>query len=454
MKGAKMKVDLLNGKLNKTYFTLLFSAIASTIVSTIYSTVDMICVGHYSGEDGAAAIACINPFWALMFAFGVLAGIGGAVMLSNRRGAGNEMAANEYFTVAMAVSGIFSAILLFIGIFYMEEFLRLVGGTDGIVLELAVEYMNAMLFSIPTFTLCATLSTFVRNDGEAVIPTVATIIGGVLNMVLDVYFVFGLDMGIKGAGLATGIGQAVAFAIIVSYLFAKKCTLKFTLPEKIAPILAKICTVGFSAFLIEIASGIVSSIFNTTIFNNLSTAHLAVFGTASTLTIMITCIFSGIGTASQPIISTAFSADKRDRIKGTLRLGFITAIIMSGVSLVLCQLFPTEIIKIYMSVDNSVLDVGPRIMRLYTLALPAISITMVCNYYFQSTLMRLSSVIVSLLRGLILPIAFVFLIPAIAGYDYIWLAIPFAEYITCAVSIVMFLPSAKRLLHSRTEQGI
>ena len=66
-----MKVDLLNGKLNKTYFTMLFSAIASTIVTTIYSTVDMICIGHYAGPDGAASVACANPLWALMFAFGV-----------------------------------------------------------------------------------------------------------------------------------------------------------------------------------------------------------------------------------------------------------------------------------------------------------------------------------------------------------------------------------------------
>ena len=67
-----MKVDLLNGRLNKTYFTMLFSAIASTIVTTIYSTVDMICIGHYAGPDGAASVACANPLWALMFAVGVM----------------------------------------------------------------------------------------------------------------------------------------------------------------------------------------------------------------------------------------------------------------------------------------------------------------------------------------------------------------------------------------------
>ena len=169
-----MKVDLLNGKLNKTYFTMLFSAIASTIVTTIYSTVDMICIGHYAGPDGAASVACANPLWALMFAFGVLTGVGGSVMMNNRRGAGNEKAANEYFTVAVTACLILAALLFTTYLFFLEPLLVLFGGT-GNVLKLSTEYMRAMLFAVPTFTLCACLATFARNDGEALIPTIATV---------------------------------------------------------------------------------------------------------------------------------------------------------------------------------------------------------------------------------------------------------------------------------------
>ena len=149
-----MKVDLLNGKLNKTYFTMLFSAIASTIVTTIYSTVDMICIGHYAGPDGAASVACANPLWALMFAFGVLTGVGGAVMMNNRRGAGNEKAANEYFTVAVVSCIILAVLLVTTYAIFLKPLLVLFGGT-GNVLELAVDYMTAMLFAVPTFTMCA-----------------------------------------------------------------------------------------------------------------------------------------------------------------------------------------------------------------------------------------------------------------------------------------------------------
>ncbi len=433
-----MKVDILNGKLNKTYFTMLFSAIASTIVTTIYSTVDMICIGHYAGPDGAASVACSNPLWALMFAFGILCGVGGAVMASNRRGAGNDHAANEYFTVAVVVCMIFSAIIVTVFGLFLEPLLSLFGAT-GNVLTLGVDYMTYMLFAVPTFTMCACLSTFARNDGEAMIPTVATIVGGVLNMFLDVFLVFTCDMGVKGAGLATGIGQAVAFLIVLSYFFTKKCNLKFTKVSNILGTLLKIVTVGIAAFLIEITSGVTSAVHNILITANLSNAHLAVYGTTATLVIMFVCLFNGIGTAMQPLVATAYGAGNTERVRKTLRLAFMTAAVMGVLFFTVCQLFPETILRIYMDVDSDVLSVGPRIVRLYSIGLLVIGFSMVCNYYFQSTLLRAACILISMLRGLIFPILFVFTLPLIFGYDLIWLAVPTGEILTTVVALIIFV---------------
>ncbi len=439
-----MKVDLLNGKLNKTYFTMLFSAIASTIVTTIYSTVDMICIGHYAGPDGAASVACANPLWALMFAFGVLTGVGGAVMMSNRRGAGNEKAADEYFTVAVVTCTILAAILVTVYSIFLEPLLILFGG-EGNVLKLATDYMRSMLFAVPTFTLCACLATFARNDGEALIPTVATIVGGVLNIFFDIFLVFTCDMGVKGAGLATGIGQFVAFLIVLSYYFTKKCNLKFTKVKEIGKILFRIVTVGLSAFVIEITSGVTSAVHNITITDHLGNAHLAVYGTTSTLIIMFWCLFNGIGTATQPLVASAFGAGNSERVRKTMKLAFLTALVMSTVFFTLCQSFPETILRIYMEVNDEVLAVGPRIIRLYSIALLAMGYGMVLNYFFQSTLMRTACVTTSVLRGLVFPVGFVLLLPLIFGYDVIWLAVPLAEILTALIAVIIFIPKFKAL---------
>ena len=433
-----MKVDLLHGKLNKTYFTMLFSAIASTIVTTIYSTVDMICIGHYAGPDGAASVACSNPLWALMFAFGIMCGVGGAVMASNRRGAGDEHAANEYFTVAVTVCMICSAVIVTVFSIFLKPLLSLFGAT-GNVLTLGVDYMKYMMFAVPTFTMCACMATFARNDGEAIIPTVATIVGGVLNMFLDVFLVFTCDMGVKGAGLATGIGQTVAFLIVLSYFFTKKCNLKFTKVTHFSKNLGKIVTVGIAAFLIEITSGVTTAVHNILITEHLSTAHLAVYGTTATMVIMFVCLFNGIGTAMQPLVATAYGAGDGERVKGTLRLAFITAAVMGVLFFTVCQTFPETILRIYMDVDADVLAVGPRIVRLYSLSLLIVGFSMVCNYYFQSTLLRSACVVISMLRGIVLPVLFVFTLPLLFGYDFIWLAIPLGETLTTVVALTIFI---------------
>lgn len=439
-----MKVDLLNGKLNKTYFTMLFSAIASTIVTTIYSTVDMICIGHYAGQDGAASVACANPLWALMFAFGVLTGVGGAVMMNNRRGAGNEKAANEYFTVAVVACIILAAVIVITYSIFLEPLLILFGGT-GNVLDLAVDYMRSMLFAVPTFTLCACLATFARNDGEALIPTVATIVGGVINIFLDIFLVFTCDLGVKGAGIATGTGQFIAFLIVLSYFFTKKCKLKFTKVEKIPETLFRIVTVGLAAFVIEITSGVTTAVHNITITEHLGTAHLAVYATVSTMVIMFWCLFNGIGTALQPLVATAFGAGNTDRVRKTMKLGFLTALVMSVVFFTLCQAFPETILRIYMDVNDDVLAVGPRIVRLYSICLVAMGFGIVLNYYFQSTLMRSACTLTSVLRGLVFPVSLVLLLPLTFGYDYIWLAIPLGEIITTLIALSIFLPRFKAL---------
>ncbi len=443
-----MKVDLLGGKVPRVYFTLLISAIGSTILTTIYSTVDMICVGQYCGSDGAAAISCMNPLWSLMFALGVLAGVGGAVMASNRRGIGDESEARGYFTVSVIISLIFSFVLLLCYTVFAEPMLRFFGA-EGRVLEYAIDYMKPIAIVSPTFTMCACLATFVRNDGEAIIPTVATAVGGVINIILDILLVFTADLGAFGAGLATAIGQTAAFVIILGYFFLKRCSLRLVSPTRPFAKLGRISTVGFSAFVLELSFGITVMVFNNVIresFPGSVEVYQGIYGIASSVTVMFFCLFNGIGTALQPIVSTNFGAGKRDRVVTSVKLAFISALILGILFFAVAELFPDIILKIYMDSSSSpeVLTQGPGILRAYTSALPIIGITIVCTYLFQSILKQNLSVCLSLLRGLVLPVAVILLTLVTGRIELIWWSVPIAEAITFIVALVFLLIVHKR----------
>ena len=170
----------------KLYFTLLASSIGSALVTNIYSTVDSVAIGHYAGPVGSAAISCLNPLWPIMLIFGIISGIGGSVMMANRMGAGNEKEGQEYFTVATLLSLLFSALVAISYILFPRQLLGFFGA-EGEALELGVQYMQSIAIISPTYTMCACLSSFQRNSGDAVTPTVATIVGGVSNIFLDIF---------------------------------------------------------------------------------------------------------------------------------------------------------------------------------------------------------------------------------------------------------------------------
>ena len=448
-----MKVDLLKGNLNKTFFLLFFSALGSTIIQTIYSAVDMICVGQYAGAVGMSAIGFVNPMWAMMFAPGVLAGVGGSVMAANRKGAGNDRSANEYFTIASTLALVFSLLVMLSFIIFPRELLIFFGADDQEALQLALDYMKSVAIISPTFTLCACLATFMRNDGEAIIPTVATIAGGVINMILDVLLVFdfGFGLGVAGAGLATSIGQFVAFAIIFSYFFTKKCRLRILRPHRTVAKLLRIFSLGISAFAIEVAFGVTSTVFNNIIVANLSTNHHAVYTTAATVTIMFYCLLNAAGTAMQPIASQNFGSKNLERVLASLKIALITAFAVGAVCFLLVELFPATVLKIYMTVDDTILEIGPRIMRIYLISIPLVGITLVASFYFQSILRQWMSFLIAILRGIAFPLLFLFALPATFGIESIWWCIPLSEGITFVVAVLFIIISNKGLKKSSDE---
>ena len=437
-------MNLLTTNTRKLYFTLLISALSSTILTTIYSTVDIICIGQYLGPLGSAAVAYLNPFWTIMIAPGILLGIGGAVMMNNRRGSGNEDSALKYFSIAALLTLICAALVFFTILFFTEELL-IFFGASGDELSEAIKYMRPMVLAAPTFTLCASFATFIRNDGEAFLPTFATVIGGVINIIGDIFFVFdfGLGLGITGAGIATSIGQITSTVIILSYFFKKKCTLKFRKIDKFRARFAKIATVGTPVFLTEISLGIVAVIFNKMIAVGLGTNHLAVYSTVSTVTILLHGIYNTLGTALQPIVSAGYGAGNSKRIGEVLKIALICAAVFGVIFTLFLQLFPLTILKAYMDVNPEVVKIGPDIMRIYTMMIGISGITIVISFFLQSVLRRSYSTAISVLRGLVFPAVFAFVFTWIFGIDAIWLAIPAAEAMTLFISLLFLKRTEK-----------
>lgn len=319
-------MEFLTGKIKPMYFKYLRAAFGSALISSIYGAVDMAVVGQYQGPDGTAALAVVSPVWNVIYSLGLLMGIGGSVLFSALRGQseGNQEKSNEYFTASLIGVSVLAAVS-WLAVAIFDRQLLLLFGAEETLLPLARRYLFPVKFVIPSFLFSQMLAAFLRNDGNPGLATKAVLFGGIFNIFGDVFFVFGLNMGILGAGLATAIGSVISLLLMLTHFAGSRNTLRLRMPERPISMIKSICVTGFSTFFIDVAMGILTVLFNRQILTYLGTEALSVYGIIINVSTFVQCCAYSIGQASQPIISTNYGAGNGDRIRQTLRYALGTA---------------------------------------------------------------------------------------------------------------------------------
>lgn len=423
-------MDFLTDRIRPMYLKYLGAAFGSALISSIYSVVDMAMVGQYQGPDGTAALAVVSPIWNLIYSLGLLTGIGGSVLFSTLRGesADNRKRSNEYFTAAFIGTAILAAAAWLAAIFFDRELL-LMFGAEETLLPLARQYVLPVKFAVPSFLFTQLISAFLRNDGAPSLATKAVIFGGVFNVFGDYFFVFTMDWGIFGAGLATVLGSVFSLIIMCTHFFRKKNTLRFVRPTRLLNKLKTIVVTGFSSFFIDVAMGILTVLFNRQILRYLGTDALSVYGIIINISTFVQCCAYSIGQASQPIISTNFGAGKADRIREVLKYAVITAFLFGLIWMGACLAVPNLFVRIFMSPTETILAIAPAIIRSYGISFLLLPFNVFSTYYFQSVMKPGVSFAVSLARGTVISGALILLLPAVAPAGSIWLAMPITELI-------------------------
>lgn len=439
-------MDFLNSKIKTIYFRYLAASFGSTLISSIYAVVDMAMVGQYHGPDGSAALAVVAPIWNIIYSIGLLMGIGGSVLFSMIRGSaqGRERESNEYFTASVIGSAVLaSSIWVLIALF--DEPLLVAFGAGDYTLELARAYVAPIKFAVPLFLLNQMLSAYLRNDKNPGLATAAVLAGGIFNIFGDYFFVFVCDMGAYGAGLATAVGSAITFAVLLAHFFTKKNTLRLVRPARLGDKLRRICVTGFSTFFIDVAMGILTILFNRQIMKYLGTNALAVYGVIVNISTFVQCCAYSVGQAAQPILSTNFGAGLGGRIRETLKYALGTAAVFGLIWTGLAMAVPNGFIRIFMAPTEEVLAIAPAIFRMYGISFLLLPANVFSTYYFQALMEPGAAFVVSVGRGLAVSGIFICLLPLLFGADAIWLAMPLTEALTAVYVVREMVKYTRRL---------
>ena len=426
-------MDLLNSKISSLYFRYLSAAFGSALISCIYGVVDMAMVGQYHGPQGTAALAVVAPVWNIIYSLGLLMGAGGSVIFSAKRGSReNDGSENQYFTAALIGSAILS-ILAWVGVVVFERQILTFFGADESLLALAQEYMRPIIYVFPLYLFNQMLSAFLRNDNNPSLAALAVLFGGVFNVFGDYFFVFTCDMGVYGAGLATAIGSAISFFVMLTHFFTRKNTLRIVKPDKLLAKLKEISVNGFSTFFIDVAMGILTVLFNRQIMKYLDANALAIYGPIINISTFAQCCAYSIGQAAQPIISTNFGAGQDKRIKETLRLSLWTAAFFGVFWTALSMACPNLYIYIFMTPTAEILDMAPAIIRSYAISFLLLPFNIFSTYYFQAVMKPKTAFIVSVARGFVISGILILILPALFGADALWFAMPVTELLVVFV---------------------
>lgn len=443
--------DFLNKPIKQVFMRYLVPSVFATMVTSIYVLADTIIVGKGIGTIAVAALNIVLPLYNIFFGLGLLFGVGGSVLMSILRGEGDEKGSNAYFSTSLVAMCVVLALSLAFFTAFMEKIALVFGGTPE-TMPYIMDYMPYIVWGMGLFFFSSYLQTFIRNDGAPRLAMYAVVSGGVANIILDYVFVYNFNMGMAGAAIATVMGSGLTVVILLTHFFTKKNNLHFSLKGVRPSFIKNIILNGFASFLIEVASGVTIFVFNIQLLKYAGNTGVSVYSIISNTAIVVVCLCKGINQAAQPLLSTNYGAGLYERTDKIRSLAVKVSIIICAVPVILGLVVPDFFTYIFINPDSAILSMSASAIRIYFVGFMMLGINMVFICYFQAILKNGYSMIICLMRGLILVVAFAYIFPLFMDVTGIWLAVPAAETITMlfGIYLIYFKKSAKREINDKS----
>lgn len=436
------------GKLLKKFAV---PSVIAMLVNSIYNIIDQIFIGQGVGYLGNAATTVALPITTIALAVAMLIGAGGNAFAAIKLGEQKKDVAKRtlgtvFFT--MIIIGILMAVF---GLIFLVPMLNLFGATEN-NLQYAIDYASIILIGIP-FVLCGVGgSNFARTDGSPKIAMVSMVVGAVMNTILDPIFIFVFHWGVKGAAVATIMGQ-IATTIIIMRYFVKSGNMRFK-KEYLRfdfPLLKASIALGVSSCITQVSSVFLQIVLNNSLvkYGNMTEVGgdiaLSAMGIVMKVSMILIAINIGIGTGAQPILGYNKGAGNYSRIQKTYILAAVVSTIVSVAGWVVCVAFPQYIIAIFGNENAQFTSFAVMCLRIYMFGIFTSGFQMVTTSYFQATGQALKASALSMLRQLIVLIPLILVLPLFMGLNGIIYSGPIADFVSAAIILVFAVIEIKKL---------
>ncbi|MPQ44541.1 MATE family efflux transporter [Clostridium tarantellae] len=449
-------IDLGRDKVGLLLVKLALPAIIAQIVNVLYNIVDRMFIGRTA--DGALAMAGVGvafPLIIIVSAFSALIGMGGAPLAAIKMGKKDNDGAEKILSNSFSVLIILSIILTVSLLIFREPILWAFAASPETI-DYAMDYLTIYLIGTIFVEVALGMNPFINTQGFAKISMTTVLIGAVMNIVLDPILIFGFNMGVKGAALATVISQMVSAIWVLKFLFGKKSTLKirkkYLMPELkvIFPILA----LGISPFIMQSTESLVLISLNNKLLQYGGALAVSAMTIMSSIMQIVMLPLQGLSQGGQPIISYNFGAKNIDRVKKTFKLLLICCLTYTIAMCVALMLFPSLFVKIFNS-DPKLIEITSWSIRIYFAGAFMLGAQIACQQTFLALGQAKISLVLALLRKVILLIPLIFILPTFMSEKLraVLLAEPIADIIAALTTIICFIIFYKKILTPLKEEN-
>jgi putative MATE family efflux protein len=404
--------------------------------SAIYNFADTVFIGKWVGDTAIGGLAITFPIQTLISAFSHLIGIGAASALSRYLGQGNQEKVNRIGGNSFLLLILLGLLIAVFGTIFVESIVLLFGATETI-LPYAKDYITIIFLGNVFFSLALSGNDLIRAEGNARIAMYSMFIGASMNIILDPIFIYFLNMGVKGAAIATIIAQSISFIYVVAYFYSGKSSLQIRLchlrPD--LPLIKEMVAVGAAPFIRHVADSLVGVVINNSLVLYGGDLALSTYGIINRLLMFKAMPLFGVIQGMQPIIGFNCGAGKYQRVKEAISLSLIVNTVIGTVGFALAMLFPQQIIGFFTS-DQTLLDMGQKALKITISMVPVIGVHVVGTGLFQALGRAKISFGLALLRKTFLLIPLVLILPKIAdlGLMGVWAAFPISDLLATVIT--------------------
>lgn len=423
------------------FFKFVIPSIIAFALSGIYAIVDGFFVGNTIGDAGLSAINMAYPIVAVIQAVGTGIGMGGAVYYSINKAENKEKRAGEFAAASWWLL-VVSSILLTIMIYCFAKPVLMAMGMQKEILTYGVEYIKIIAWGATLQVLGTGLIPLMRNYGGAFMAMIAMVGGFVTNIILDFLFVWVWQYGMKGAALATIIGQGMTALIAILYAVYKKCFFVRVSREHVLSTIGSIFKVGLAPFGLALTPNI-----SLVIINKFSVLYggekaIATYACIGYIICIIYLILQGVGDGSQPLMSRYYGEKREADLKEIRKMAYIFAIFLAVVGCVLMFIARWKIGTLFGASDEVNINTG-KIIPIFLISVPFVAITRVSTASFYATEKSILSYILTFIEPVLMLILMLILPRLFGGQIMVWWSTVIARMISAVLALYLTKKNAQ-----------